>query len=212
MRCPCFHPCRSKPSATSNVRIQALKAPSSAILVVPQLEWWKVNQPFGGTNGFTYLNASQSYMWPIYVNGSMVPEDCDGSYLVDIPKNCPYADMIAITNWGREYLNQFSPPNTTASTNANLVRNLGDSHYHDKRGYSVVITGMNHVTRALEDIWLYATRHPRVPMQHFGRPKITLSTQDYTQPIIRPLIQNQYAPLQDITHVDEIYEVSFPAD
>lgn len=143
--------------------IQALIVPSSAVLVVPQLDWWKVNQPFGGTNGFTYLNASQSYLWPSYVSGSTVPEGCDGSYLIDIPKNCPYADMVAITNWGKEYLNQFSPPNITASSNANMVRYLGGSNYYPKRGYSVVTTGMNHITRALGDIWLYATRHPRVP-------------------------------------------------
>ena len=192
--------------------IKALMAPSSAILVVPQLDWWKVNQPFGGTNGFTYLNASQSYMWPSYINSSTVPEDCDGSYLVDIPKNCPYADMVAITNWGKEYLNQFSPPNITASTNANMVRYLGGSGYYDKRGYSVVTTGMNHITRALRDIWLYATRRPRVPMQHYGSPKITVSTQDYAQPIMRPLVQTQCAPPQDITDVEEIYEASFPAD
>ena len=192
--------------------IQALTAPSSAVLVVPQLDWWTVNQPFGGTNGFTYLNASQSSMWPSYVNGSMVPEVCDGSYLIDIPKNCPYADMVAITNWGKEYLSQFSPPNITVSTNANMVRYLGGSDFHDERGYSVVTTGMNHITRALGDIWLYATRHPRVLMQYYGRPKITVSTQDYAQPIMRPLVQTQCAPPQDITDVDEIYEALFPAD
>ena len=192
--------------------IQLLMNPSSAILMVPQLDWWKDNQPFGGTNGFTYINFTQSYMWPSHINGSIVPEECDGSYLIDIPKKCPYADMVAITNWGKEYLNQFSPPNITASTNANIVRYLGGSNYYDKRGYSVVTTGMNHITRALGDIWLYATRHPSVPMQHYGRPKITLSTQDYAQPIMRPLVQTQCASPQDITDVDEIYEASFPAD
>jgi hypothetical protein len=192
--------------------IQALMNPSSAILIVPQLDWWKVNQPFGGTNGFTYINVSQSDMRPSHIDGSMVPEVCDGSYLIDIPKRCPYADMVAITNWGKEYLNQFSPPNITASTNANMVRYLGGSKYYDERGYSIVTTGMNHITRALGDIWLYATRHPRVPMQHYGRPKITVSTQDYAQPIMRPLVQTQCAPPQDITDLDEIYEASFPAD
>lgn len=192
--------------------IQALVAPSSAILLVPQLDWWKVSQPFGGTDGFSYLNASQSHMWPIHVNSSIVPEECDGSHLIDMPKHCPYAGMAAITDWGKEYINQFSPPNITVSTTTNVVRYLGGPDYNDKRGYSVVTTGMNHITRALGDIWFFAVRHLRVPMRSYGRPKITVSSQDYAQPIMRPLVQTQCAPPQDITDVGEIYEASFPAD
>jgi len=92
-----------------------------------------------------------------------------------------------------------------------MVRYLGGSDYHDKRGYSVVTTRVNHITRALGDIRLYAARYPRVPMQRYGRPKIMVSTQDYAQPIMRPLVQTQCAPPQDITDVDEIYGASFPS-
>lgn len=194
------------------VVLQALLAPSSAILLVPQLEWWKVDQPFGGTKSFTYLNASHSYLWPSQIDGSIVPEDCNGTNLIDVPKKCPYADMVAITNWGSEYMNNFTPPNITASINANMVRYLGASNFDGKRGYSVVTTGMNHITRGLGDIWHYAVRHPRVTMRTYGRPKLSLSSQSYTQPIMRPLVQSQCAPAQDITDVADAYEVSFPTD
>ena len=48
-------------------------------------------------------------------------------------------------------------------------------------------------------------------MQHYGRSKTTVSTRDYAQPIMRPLVRTQCASPQDITDVDEIYEASFPA-
>lgn len=91
-------------------------------------------------------SMSHSLICGQVINGSMVPEMCDGSYPIDIPESYPYADMVAITNWGKEYLNQFSSPNITASINANMVHYPGGSDYYDRRGYSVVATWMNHIT------------------------------------------------------------------
>ena len=194
------------------VVVQALITASSAILIVPQLEWWKYSDPFGVTGGFSYLNAAQPYLWPTNIAGSIMPAACDGTNLFDIPKNCPYSDVVAITMWSEEHSNQFANPNTTAATTANTLRYLSGSLWTDSRGYSAVSTVMNHITRALGDVWFHAIRHETVPIRKIGRPKITVSSPNYTTPIMRPMVQTQCSGPIDITDVDEMYRVTFPAD
>ncbi|OQV06936.1 hypothetical protein CLAIMM_11437 [Cladophialophora immunda] len=194
--------------------LQVLIAPSSAILIVPQLQWWEFDNPFGTTGGFSYLNQSHSTLWPRKITGAIVPSQCDGGKLYDIPPKCPYFKYTAITRWVSEYANQFADPNITALTTSNTLRYLGGNPYilDEKTNYSVASTGMNHVTRSLGDIWTFATRNKRVSMRHISRPKITVSSPDSSKPLMRPLVRTECSPAVDITDVDEMFEVTFPAD
>lgn len=38
--------------------IVGLTGPSSAILIIPQLDWWSFKDPFSGTNGFSWVDGS----------------------------------------------------------------------------------------------------------------------------------------------------------
>lgn len=49
--------------------------PFSAVLIVPQLQWWRMTDPFSGTGGFFYLNSSSDQMWPSHITAAMINND-----------------------------------------------------------------------------------------------------------------------------------------
>ncbi|KAL9622932.1 MAG: hypothetical protein Q9160_002650 [Pyrenula sp. 1 TL-2023] len=191
--------------------ITALMNPASATLVVPQLGWWQVDQPFSDVNGFTYLNASHEDMWPSKMNDSIVPDTCrDFNPSLPMPLNCPFAEMRELGLWAEEYLSQFSYPNITATANANMLRYLAaSSQIEDDAGYTASSTGMSHLTRDLGDMWLFASRH-NVSFAEFGRPMIRISASDKKNPIMQPVLQTKCGTPQDMGD-EEFLDVTFPA-
>ena len=111
--------------------LTALIGPSSAILILPQLDWWAVKHPFSGTNGFTYLDASYDTLWPSHINNSTVPPDClPDSIDPRVPQYCPYTSVFELSRWAQDYLSQLAPPNVTATSDANMMRYLSSSAYN----------------------------------------------------------------------------------
>ncbi|KAL9618331.1 MAG: hypothetical protein Q9160_006913 [Pyrenula sp. 1 TL-2023] len=182
--------------------IQTLAGAASAVLVVPQLRWCDVHEPFGGLHGFFYLNASHEYMWPSDINETIVAAECD-IIDFDIAENCPYAGLNAISRSSWEYIRQFSFPNISITTNANVVRYLGASVYSDD-GYSASSTGMGHITRDLGNVWTYALRNDkRLAIPEMGRPKLTLTSEDESRPIMRPIVQTHCEMPIDISDIED---------
>lgn len=188
--------------------LTALTNPASATLIVPQLRWWSVHEPLSNVNGFSYLNGSHEYMWPSQINASIVPPDCTPT--VDrIHLNCPYAGMRNIAQWSSDYLGQFSEPNITVFSDANMMRYLGSMSIYNDDGYATSSTGMSHLTSDLGNMWLYAHRH-NISFARWARPMIKLSLQSHSQPLMRPLVQTQCGKLYNIADRDAL-EISFPS-
>lgn len=106
-----------------------------------------------------------------------------------------------------------------------MVRYLGstrnDVDYNDSNhyGWTAATTGMGHITRDLENIYVFADRHSAANMgnnplaKRVGRSKLTLIPFNQSQPIQRPLVQTHCAIPVDITgHQDDLYTVTFPTD
>ena len=192
--------------------LTALIGPSSAILILPQLDWWVVKHPFAGTNGFTYLNASYDTLWPSHIDSSSVPLECVSDlFNPRVPQYCPYANVFELSRWAQDYLSQWAPPNVTATSDANMLRYLTSSHlYKNVHGYSVTSTGMSHLSRDLGTAWLYAQRH-NLSFTGPGRPMLKLYSRNDRRPIMRPLVQVQCSMPYDIT-TEEFITISFPSD
>ncbi|KAI4217429.1 MAG: hypothetical protein LQ351_000024 [Letrouitia transgressa] len=192
--------------------LTALVGPSSAILLLPQLKWWTVEDPFSGTIGFSYLNDSYDNIWPKYVNrSSFVPGDCfDDDHMGRPPDVCPYANMVGISRWSSDYNSQFAPPNITAASGANMLRYVSSSSYNDTADYAVASTSMSQLARDFGTIWLYGERQ-NLTYAKSGRPMLKLSSRDVNNPILRPLVQVQCSSPYNVQDKESM-TVSFPSD
>ena len=194
--------------------------PFSAVLLVPQLRWWVMDDPFAGQGGFFYLNASSDRIWPEQINKSMIPAKCVFDSL-DMGSACPYAGYAQIRKWSAAYASELLDPNITQFADANMMRYLGstknalDYNGPNHDGWSAATTGMAHLTRDLGNLYTYAVRHNILnPLsKHVGRPKLSLLSSDNLQSIQRPLVQTQCGMPKDITaYRDDMYRVDFPID
>lgn len=180
--------------------VGALIGPSSAVLIVPQLEWWPLRDPFSGTNGFSWIDSSYESLWPASVNASSVPSSCNVTAL-ETDRACPFINLRDIQNWVSDYKSQSSPANITITADSGILNYLTASDGDRRNGYSVAATGMSFLTRSLGTIWSYGQK------EHFnfakvGRPMITLTSADDDRPTLGPLVQTQCAPPLDITTGD----------
>lgn len=73
--------------------LAATVGPSSAILLIPRLDYW----PAGATN--IWLNATTPDMWPKRTNGTLVSRDCLVSNSMIIENNCPSSGWQAIETY-----------------------------------------------------------------------------------------------------------------
>jgi hypothetical protein len=201
--------------------IAAILGPSSAILIIPDLDWWPLPDPFSGHGGLMYLNRSYDTLWPSQINASMIPnlEEClhDTPLGIALPPSCPFNMMTEISQWLLNNYNRGTAPNLTKSADLGVIRYLTSSNENTssqrdgtQRGYSVGSAAMTHLSRNLDAIGRYADKRG-FAMTKSARPLLTLSSSNNSNPLRRPLVQVQCGFPYDITHVD-IVNVTFPSD
>lgn len=145
-------------------------------------------------------------MWLKQIDATIVPIGCCETG-PGIPLNYPHASFNEIAFWAQERLSQFSYPNITISSNANIERYLAAFRYNDD-GYSASSTAMSHLTCDLGDILGFASSH-NVSFAKFARPKIKLSLLNEQNPNVRPLVQVKCGTPQD-TNNREAPDMTFP--
>ncbi|KAI1622147.1 hypothetical protein EDD37DRAFT_507979 [Exophiala viscosa] len=201
--------------------LQALSGPSSAILIVPQLDWWTVDDTFSGLNGFTYINASHEAIWPTRIVDKNYSCALSNPPLIE---RCPYASINEIAKWSLEYLVQFSSPNITTMTTTLVGRYIAGSPFNTTGsikggpnittipGYSAASAPGTHIARTLGDIWTFAQRNGQGTHigDRYGRPKFTLSG-EYDRPMMRPIVQTECGPAVNINDLDT-FEATYPTD
>lgn len=185
------------------IALVGLIGPSSAILIIPQLDWWSLKDGFSGTDGFSWVNTSYENIWPIKVNQSLVKAQCD-PLAQETDRACPFINMVDIQNWVSDWKTHWSPPNITVTADAGMLNYLTSSDGDEwAKGYSVASTGMSFLSRCLGTVWLYG-QSASFDYAQAGRPMILLRSKDPDRPLLKPLVQTQCNPPQDISTADEI--------
>lgn len=194
--------------------LQALAAPASAVLIVPQLQWWQPANAMGQTSGFSYINSSYERLWPDHLTNKTLqdPEAC-GETDILINRRCPYTNMAAISKWAMVYRNQYAKPNLTIVATANVARYLGAS-LENEDGYSAATTPMDNLVGDFGGYWSYAIRESsQLPFTKWATPRLSIEPYDENFPILRPFVQVQCSPLQLVAEQqDERLEANFPGD
>ena len=187
---------------TLAVSIVALIGPSSAILIIPELDWWSLKDPFSETGGYSWIDGSYEGLWPTTVNASLIRVPCDPMFL-GVDRECPYTDIREIQNWVSDYAGQSFPPNITITADSGMMAYLTASEGKQRsNGYAVASTGMSFLLRSMGGIWLYGEGE-KLRYSEAGRPMITLMSDDL-RPLLRPLVQVQCGQPYDISTVDQV--------
>jgi hypothetical protein len=136
--------------------------PSSAIAMIPELDWWSLSSPYAGNNLTSFFRRNQSEIWPMQIDAfdqnfaNMSKCSTDNAMVYT---DCPGNGFSVIRNWVSGY--------AYAGTTANFSMNEAWSNsqrlltsqaqtgppYNSSR--SITTTGMGLTTMSLGLFWHY---------------------------------------------------------
>lgn len=139
--------------AVSSV-LASIVGPSSAILMIPRLDWWQLNDPLNHTSISTFLPLGPSEIWPDVIGPGLLNspwansqiEGCatDQAYkdhAADQVYNdyaCPSAGSQDIAAWAASYMSRATAPNITLYDPIGSVnRYMSSSATNETLGWAV---------------------------------------------------------------------------
>ncbi len=192
------------------IGLTALAGPSSAIAMIPELEWWRVNDPFNGTSGATFVSASYASLWPSDVTIDLLT-DGDGFYLecnvtTTMDDACPCAGFGDIDTWSTGFLGKFQSPNITTN-DGRITRYLSATTANQSEGWSAASAVSLGTARMLGNLQDYAKLN-NLWLAGLARP-IYIPSMTTDAPIMKPLVQVQCG---NVTNADKVSTIEYPHD
>ncbi|KAL9609350.1 MAG: hypothetical protein Q9167_005875 [Letrouitia subvulpina] len=173
--------------------LTALVGPSSAVAMIPRLDWWDVptQQAFGEFNDRLYLNRTYKELWPAEITNSIYADTsgCDDSQTLN--SNCALSATSVILPWIHEHQSQGLKPNITVPQQGEVIRYLtSQSGPPDTSGWTIASTVPYQLTRDLGQYWEWLVENATLP-GHFKRPLIQPSFKDRKYQMKKPLVQSE---------------------
>ena len=170
--------------------LTAVVGPSSAIAMIPQLDWWDVRDPFSGIQETCFINMTANDIWPTNITERLLPAaySClsQGS---DQSEFCPSHGFSDIATWTQLFTNQGQLPNFTISNDGGVNRYLTSATNSPGSGWSVTSTIGARQTRDLGDFWELINEDILTPA-NLSRP-ILIPTLPGNLSMLKPLVQVQ---------------------
>ncbi|KAI4162148.1 MAG: hypothetical protein LQ342_004166 [Letrouitia transgressa] len=171
--------------------LTALVGPSSAIAMIPRLDWWNVptQQAFGDINDRLYLNRTYKELWPADITTGMYANTsgCDNSQSLN--SNCALSAMSVILPWTHDHQSQGLKPNITVSQRSEVIRYLtSQSGPPDTSGWTITSTVPYQLAQDLGRYWEWLVENATLP-GHIKRPLIQPSFKDRKYQMRKPLVQ-----------------------
>ncbi|KAI4288348.1 MAG: hypothetical protein L6R35_002392 [Caloplaca aegaea] len=182
--------------AVSSV-LASIVGPSSAILMIPRLDWWPLNNPLNHTSISTFLPLGTSEIWPDVIgpdllNSPWVLSESEGC-AADQAYNdhaCPSAGAKDITTWVENYMSRVTAPNITVNDRIGSVsRYLSSSTTNETLGWAVSsIPGL----RQARDMGTFAQylSHMTLQVGKLARPMLIPSYASLSN-LKKPIVQAQ---------------------
>lgn len=103
--------------------LTAVAGPSSAIALIPELEWWHFNEPFNKSQATVFIDVSQLNLtlYPPVVNAELVQSCAVGTSATG---TCPNSSLADIQHWVSGFYDQRLAPNISLLNDGNTVRYL----------------------------------------------------------------------------------------
>ena len=193
----------------SAVALAAVAGPSSAIAMIPRLDWWDVpdrffNTPTHKPNSY-YIQADTSDLWPEHLTTNNLAPGClDGTTGDDTL--CPNHGFETVGDWASRHQNQGLPPNISI-IDYNTVRYLTSSTDDQTTGWSISSSVSIRDARDLGNYWDYVLRLD-VDVVDINRPTLIPAIASGID-FHKPLVQVQCSAHYD---VESLREIEFPHD
>ncbi len=192
------------------VFLSAVAGPSSAIAMIPRLNWWDVPEQFFNTpdhkpNSY-YLQGGPSMFWPEHLTVDMIPPGCLDHTVAD-PAGCPYQGFDNVMAWTVRRQDQELQPNISIE-NYNTIRYLTSSaNRYLNSSWTATSSVSIRDARDLGNYWEYVLSWG-VDIAKINRPTMIPFIAD-SPGFQKPLVQVQCAAYYDAQSLDEIV---FPHD
>ncbi len=170
--------------------------PSSAIVIIPLLDWYPVTTPYNGQTVTAFMSAEPSLIFVDQLNGTQ-NENCtdilnDGQSSIFV---CPAGGNPALLEWTSAFnsedsglqINMAEPLGKTRRILLSNVTTKSDS----ESSLAIAATHYSAVNSLLGLYWRYVQRQNIGLMSRSARPRF--STSD-TDPIFSPLLQVECGP------------------
>lgn len=173
----------------------AVVGPSSAILMVPALNWFEVKSPFKGGPISVYTNISSSDLWPQSITADLLPDGCLNASDASLQHYCPSAGYGAISSWVAGNMKQRQVGNITMANDdgSSAVRYLTgttNAPWYASKGGSVASTIGVKQARDLASLAWYGSLTDQPFSSKLGYTRIEPFFPD-GQSIMKPFVQVQ---------------------
>ena len=187
------------------VFLSAVAGPSSAIAMIPRLDWWDVPKHFFNTPNHEpnpyYLQGDSSVIWPEHVTVNILPPGCLNNTAAD-PTVCPYQGFQNVLNWAHRQQDQNLQPNVSLE-DFSTVRYLTSSANGDLySGWTATSSVSIRDARDLGNYWDYALTYG-LDIASIYRPTMVpfIASSPGLQ---KPLVQAQCTAYYDVANLREI--------
>ena len=174
-----------------------LAGPSSAIIMIPTLDWWNIPTAYTNGTDSVYMHSSVAHLWPTTITKDLIPPFEAAGEVKCYSTNaqlwgwCPATDWHLVYGWANNYQTRQLKPNVTVVQDASEVRYLtsvADPELGQSIGWSVSsVVGMK-PARDLMSAWSYANSNGRKLLDGIGRPRIVPSFEGGSR-IKKPVVQ-----------------------
>ncbi|KAL8669020.1 MAG: hypothetical protein Q9168_006375 [Polycauliona sp. 1 TL-2023] len=105
-----------------------LMGPSSAVALIPRLDWWDHTNPYPEGPERTFVRYKASDLWPTSITTQLIPPGCADSGSPDAAY-CPYSGYEMVSDWVSAHQNEGQAPNITVPGQGGVARLLASSRY-----------------------------------------------------------------------------------
>ncbi|KAL8801037.1 MAG: hypothetical protein Q9182_004729 [Xanthomendoza sp. 2 TL-2023] len=164
--------------------LTAVLGPSSAVAMIPRLDWWDHNNPYPEGAERAFMRYKPLDLWPTSITKELIPPGCADMKSPDA-EYCPYSGYEMVSDWIGAHQNQGQGPNLTIPNHGSVTRHLG-SIYQGQKSEGWTISS----TIGYKEAWDIGAFWQ--PIAHLSRPRIAPVFLDATQ-IKKPVVQVECA-------------------
>ena len=197
----------------TGVALTLVVGPSSAIAMIPRLDWWEVSRAdaFGlQYNDRVFFNRTEAELWPanitnaIYANVSL----CDS--VVTASEDCAVSAVGVVGPWIGLHQSQGTKPNITVFQELEVTRYLtSQGGPPDNLSWTVSSTVGSVFTKDLDHYWDWLAENSSLPT-NVARPLLQPAFTNPNFKMRKPLVQAQCRTYLEPDYANENFE--FPHD
>ena len=195
------------------VLLTLVLGPSSAVAMIPRLDWWEVPQAKAFGNEYkdrVYFNRTEDELWPQNITNAIYADtrSCSAGNVRN--QDCAVRAMDPVKNWIADHQDQGTKPNITIFQDSEITRYLtSQGGPPDTSSWTVTSTANSIFARDLVHYWDWLVENTTLPT-NIARPLLRPQFVNSTMKLKKPLVQVQCQTWKEPDWAGETF--AFPHD